>query len=170
MSLLRAINRRLNGLFRRGVVLDVDSRQRQPLLQVRHSATEIDTVSHADAYGFASSPLPGAESFLVSRGGLFSRIWAYLVADRRHRPQNLKKGEVVMYDDLGNQVFFGRDGLVIKAVSDLQITAQGCTINGDLTVNGAVASTGDVTAGSISLQSHVHPGVQSGGSATGAPQ
>ena len=38
------------------------------------------------------------------------------------------------------------------------------------TVDGSFSATGDVKAGSISLNSHVHSGVQAGGSNTGGPQ
>ena len=38
------------------------------------------------------------------------------------------------------------------------------------TVDGSFSATGDVKAGEISLNSHVHSGVQSGGSNTGGPQ
>lgn len=37
-------------------------------------------------------------------------------------------------------------------------------------VNGSMTTTGDVTAGGISLQNHVHSGVQGGNSNTGKPQ
>lgn len=44
------------------------------------------------------------------------------------------------------------------------------TINGNVTVNGTVTASGDVTAAGISLDNHIHPGVQSGGSTTGPPE
>lgn len=44
------------------------------------------------------------------------------------------------------------------------------TIDGNVTVNGTVTASGDVTAGGISLENHLHGGVQSGGSMTGPPQ
>lgn len=37
-------------------------------------------------------------------------------------------------------------------------------------IDGGVRTTGDVVAGNISLQDHKHPGVQTGGGATGVPQ
>lgn len=40
----------------------------------------------------------------------------------------------------------------------------------EMQVNCAITASGDVTAGSISLQNHTHPGVQAGSSSTGAPQ
>ena len=72
------------------------------------------------------------------------------------------------------------------SVQGADITEQGATItlNGETTINGALAQNGaggaefsngitaggDVKAGSISLQSHVHGGVQSGGGTTSTPQ
>ncbi|MGJ8524095.1 hypothetical protein R84981_002813 [Carnimonas sp. R-84981] len=56
-------------------------------------------------------------------------------------------------------------------VTSPQTTVNGpATINGDLTINGRVAATGDVTAGAISLETHVHAGVTSGDGETGTPQ
>ena len=40
---------------------------------------------------------------------------------------------------------------------------------GDITVNGKVTATGDVKGQGTSLHTHVHSGVQSGGSNTGGP-
>ena len=53
--------------------------------------------------------------------------------------------------------------LVVKIEADAQIT-------GNLSVGGNVTATGDVKAGSISLKSHIHSGVQTGGGTTGGPQ
>lgn len=44
------------------------------------------------------------------------------------------------------------------------------TMNANMTVNGTITSTGDQTAGGISQMSHVHTGVEAGGSTTGGPQ
>lgn len=50
-------------------------------------------------------------------------------------------------------------------------TVQGnANINGNLHVDGNIHSGGDTVAGSISLQSHRHSGVQNGKSSTGTPQ
>lgn len=46
----------------------------------------------------------------------------------------------------------------------------GVTINGNVTVNGSIKSSGDMVAGSISVQHHTHPGVETGGGSTGQPQ
>lgn len=52
----------------------------------------------------------------------------------------------------------GQGGMAISG-------GQGASVNGNITVQN-----GDVTADSISLKSHVHGGVQGGGSTTGTPQ
>ena len=45
----------------------------------------------------------------------------------------------------------------------------GVTINGNVQVNGAIVATGNVTAGSIDLETHHHTGVQTGTGNTGGP-
>lgn len=64
------------------------------------------------------------------------------------------------------------DGSVtVTAAAGATITApDGLTVNADITVNGKIDATGDVTGSGISLKSHKHGGVQSGGSTTGGPQ
>jgi len=61
------------------------------------------------------------------------------------------------------------DGLQIVAPGDVEITGN-VQITGDVNVTGTVTADTDVVADSISLKSHTHGGVQSGGSNTGAPQ
>ena len=59
--------------------------------------------------------------------------------------------------------------LIVDENGNLTITAQAVTINSDITVNGDITATGDVVGGGISLKTHVHSGVTSGGSNTGTP-
>ena len=49
------------------------------------------------------------------------------------------------------------------------VDAAACVIDCDVTVKGTVSATGDVQAGSISLDTHTHAGVTSGSGRTGAP-
>ncbi|WP_425327990.1 Gp138 family membrane-puncturing spike protein [Pseudomonas nitroreducens] len=51
----------------------------------------------------------------------------------------------------------------------MALTAPLVTINGDVKVNGRVDTTGDVKAGTISLQTHRHTGVQGGSGTSGGP-
>lgn len=57
----------------------------------------------------------------------------------------------------------------VSAQGGITLTAALVTINGDVQVNGKVSTTGDVTAGTISLQQHKHGGVTPGSGNSGAP-
>ena len=46
----------------------------------------------------------------------------------------------------------------------------GSSMSGDFTLNGSMHATNDVTANGISLNSHVHGGIQAGGSDTSGPK
>lgn len=65
------------------------------------------------------------------------------------------------------------DGATFVSVAPggaVAITAPaGLTINADVVVNGKVTTTGDVKAGTISLQTHRHTGVQTGSGTSGGP-
>lgn len=66
---------------------------------------------------------------------------------------------------------------VVVTASDATVTASGqinltaplVQINGNLQVSGSVVATGNVTGQGVSLKTHVHSGVSSGGSNTGQP-
>ncbi|NMZ76621.1 translation initiation factor IF-2 [Pseudomonas nitroreducens] len=65
------------------------------------------------------------------------------------------------------------DGATFVSVAPggaVAITAPaGLTINADVIVNGKVTTTGDVKAGTISLQTHKHTGIQGGTGTSGGP-
>lgn len=83
-----------------------------------------------------------------------------------------KDGAVVSYDRKAHKLSAVLpSGATAELVADGGVTVTGpVTIDGDVTVTGKVAADGDVAAGSISLQQHVHGGVQAGGARTGGPQ
>lgn len=64
------------------------------------------------------------------------------------------------------------DGATKITLQDGQavITAASVVINGNLTVDGTITASGDVTGANISLSTHTHGGVQTGGGSTGTPQ
>ncbi|WP_221775428.1 Gp138 family membrane-puncturing spike protein [Pseudomonas sp. MSSRFD41] len=57
----------------------------------------------------------------------------------------------------------------VSAQGGITLTAPLVTINGDVKVNGKVDTTGDVKAGTISLQLHKHTGVTPGSGTSGGP-
>ena len=86
-------------------------------------------------------------------------------------------GTTVRYDDAGHalEVTLASGGTV-TLTADGGVTINGDTtingnveINGDVQVNGKLTATDDVVGGGISLKTHTHSGVQSGGSMTGPP-
>lgn len=62
------------------------------------------------------------------------------------------------------------DGVRIVSPHPVKIEAQSVEIDCDTTINGDLAVSGDVKAGDISLKTHTHGGVQTGGGSTGTPQ
>ena len=73
-------------------------------------------------------------------------------------------GVAIFKHKSGSTIQFNDDGSV-------NITAAGgTTITSDIKVNGSIETTGDVVAAGISLDSHVHGGVETGGGKTSGPQ
>lgn len=58
----------------------------------------------------------------------------------------------------------------VKTAGKFIVEATECDINCKVNVSGAVVAAGDVTAGNISLENHVHGGVQGGNSKTTTPE
>ena len=155
-------------------------------------------VEHAEPYGFTSNPHPGAEGVVLNVAGQRASCVALNLGNRRYRLRGLKTGEVALYTDEGDKIVFER-GRKIHVTTEtflvdcktfqgstetLQLTASagtsiktpsfslGGTGSGACvsTFTGSLKTTGDVVAGTVSLQSHVHTGVQSGNGSTGQPQ
>lgn len=70
-------------------------------------------------------------------------------------------GAVILIDNGKAQITVG--------AKTLEISGGKMTFNGDVEITGKVTTTGDVIAGSISLQTHKHGGVMSGPALTGVP-
>ena len=70
-------------------------------------------------------------------------------------------------------VMYGPDAVVIRDINNtvsITVSASGVSIIGNVTVQGTITASGDIVGGGISLDNHVHGGVQSGGSTTSKPQ
>lgn len=169
-----------------------------------------DELEHLEPYGFSSEPHcdKQTDAMVAFLGNQRGHGIVLSVTDRRYRITQMKTGEVCIYDDKKRHVYLKQDGIEIdgadspitvkttnsvKAVvgRDLIATVSGnttltcpqVTIQGNLTVTGAIIgqggltisggsgasidgslkTTGDVVAGSISLEKHTHKG-DSGGS------
>lgn len=97
-------------------------------------------------------------------------------------PVAVAPGEYLYKHSSGSSIYFKSDGTVtitdkggsaiaFDGAGNITVTTSGgkVTINSDVTINGALTSTGNVTAGSIDLKNHIHTGVQTGPGVTGAP-
>jgi phage baseplate assembly protein V len=170
---LRSLQGTIRNALARAVVSLVDDGRKLQEVQVDLLEGETrDEVERFQNYGFTSNPPAGAEAIVVFLNGARDQGIAICVDDRRYRLRNLQPGEVAIYTDEGDKIVFKRGGTIeVTASTKLSIVAPDVEISGDLTVKGDIeVPSGDVTAGSISLKTHVHSGVQTGGGVTGAPQ
>lgn len=79
------------------------------LLQLTLLANEVrDKVERIQEYGFTSRPLAGAEGVCVFPGGDRSHGVVIATDDRRYRKNNLDEGDVALYSDLGDYLWFKR--------------------------------------------------------------
>jgi phage baseplate assembly protein V len=78
-------------------------------------------------------------------------------------------GEWAIY--VGNAHIKAKNGELKLTVDGVHmtITHSGVAIHGDVTVQGKITATGLIKGGDVTLQTHVHSGVQSGGGNTGGP-
>jgi phage baseplate assembly protein V len=194
---MRNVFAQIQDMIARGFVRLSYATKKMRELQCEFLAGEVrDQLEHVEPYGFTSEPLADGkpEAFALFFDGNRSNGIVFCVADRRYRITNMKAGEVAIYDDQGQQVYFMRDQLLIstpkKLVAEVggtttlnssgavDITAPQTNIHGPLTVdglitgkggmeisggsgakvNGSLTTTGDVTAGGVSLEHHKHNG------------
>jgi phage baseplate assembly protein V len=114
-------------------------------------------------YGVATRPKPGADAIVTFIGG--NRSLGIIIAtnDRRYQFE-LEEGEVALHTDEGDSVHLKR-GRVVKITAGTALEIDTPLI----TTTGRIEAVGDVKAGTISLQGHVHGGVQRGGEITDGP-
>ncbi len=137
MSIERLIARSLAPLARRvanatsrGVVSVVNAGLKMQGLQVRLLAGEVkDGLEHAEPYGFTAHPHPGAEAVVLFLAGDRSHGVVLTTPDRRYRIASLAAGEVAVYDDLGQFVKLGRNGITIHTDQTLRLEGRDIQIH-----------------------------------------
>lgn len=153
---LNDIRIRLRLMFTRGrltLVYPPEAGRMQTLQATGLSGETLDGMEHAEAYGLAASPLPGAEPFMGAVLGQRNQLVALVVSDPRTRPVALKEGEVVVWSAHGQTVWLREDGGISINVpgGDLNVVAPEANISvaGDatLTAGGRV----DLTAPEVSV-------------------
>lgn len=137
--------RAYTGVFR-GTFVSADDNKKMQSVTVRgRFGEEITDVEHWQPYGMHSVPLPPkdgkqAEVLIANLGGSADHPVVIATADRRHRPTNARPGETVLYDDQGQQIRIGRDGI--------ELTGGGSNKPFKITVGNAVwqVANGQITA------------------------
>ena len=75
----------------------------------------------------------------------------------------------VLNGEPSQYVRFSDSGIELVSPTKVTITSPSMVLNGAVTLNGAMTATGDVTASGVSLKTHKHGGVATGGGQTGTP-
>lgn len=115
-ELIGPIARRVRSLVARGVVELVNDAAKMQALQLSIREGEVvDDAERFQSYGLTSHPHPGAEVIVLSVGGLADHPVVIAVDDRRYRLAGLAKGEVALYDDLGQKVHLKRDRIEVTS-------------------------------------------------------
>lgn len=158
-------------MLRRAAVVSVNDQGSQQLLNVSgFVGDKPKNLVRIAEFGFASNPPDGGEGLIVCPGGRSDRAMFLGGELAKYRPKNQPVGGVTIYDAFNNAISFVQNNIRIVAAANVTITApSGLTINANVTVNGTIDATGDVKAGTISLEGHVHGGVQTGSGTTATP-
>ncbi|WP_341899333.1 phage baseplate assembly protein V [Ferrovibrio terrae] len=123
--MLMPLSNRISLMVGRAVLKVVNDGGGLQRLQVVVMNDELhDNVERFQNYGLSSVPAGGSQALIVAIGGSRSHLVAVAVDDQDSRPKNLKGGEVMLYDRLGNYVHFKDDGTFeMKAVTAGKIIA-----------------------------------------------
>lgn len=185
----------LRNMIASGQSVAMNDAGKYQVLQVQFSPVEIkDNLPRMTEYGFSSHPPHGHTALVLSFGGNKTNGVVVATHHSESRRKGLLEGEVCISDDQGQEVYFTRNGIIVKdkAGSVVKLNgdgtgeltfAAGLTINANTTVNGTLTATGaiagqgaitatgdisadgDVLAGTVSLGGHVH-GDAHGGNTT----
>lgn len=179
MSGLATLQRRIGLTVSRAIIKLVNDAAKLQGVQVVLLDDEARAeIERFQEYGFTSVPQAECEAIALSVGGSRSHMVVVATDDRRYRLKDLESGEVALYTDEGDYVLLKRGRVVeVKAGTGVRVDAPLATFTGDLHVEGSVTCDNHVSDHAGSMQemrdtynAHTHPGVQSGGSSTPAPE
>jgi phage baseplate assembly protein V len=123
-SAIDPLVKRVRLLVGKGTLHLVDDAPAVQTVQATFLAGETrDAVERSQDYGFTSHPLPGMQPIAVFIGGDRSNGIVLAVADRTYRLRGLARGEVAIYDDLGQRVHLTREGIIIETALDITVKA-----------------------------------------------
>ena len=124
-----------------------------------------DDVERWQQYGLSGHPQGQVQGLLVQANGTRFLIAADAMNDR---PGGLAPGEVIVWSSHGQTIHFKADGKAYYTASE-HIFDGPISVTGSMGSTGDIDTDGDVIASNVSLEHHVHDGVQPGGGVTGEP-
>lgn len=138
----------VRNLIQRGVVDRVDASQKMQTLDISLlNGFKPTKVEHWERYGITYRPHEGAEVLAIALGGNPDHMVVTDVADRRHRPTNLKPGEVMFHDHQGQSILIGEDSITIT-------TGKKVVINADMEITGNITHTGNYNQAGVHVDSN----------------
>ncbi len=117
----------------------------------------------------------------VVLGAIYNDVDTPPVADANMWVKKFNNGTIISHDRTSGAVVVQTSGAVTVTASSVTINAPSITLNGDVTVTGEMSVTGavsvaqtvnaagGVTGAGVSLSTHTHGGVESGGKRTSGP-
>lgn len=178
------MNSSLNNILTRAVLQRFRQDQGKQFLQVTGKAGETRSdVEQLCQYGFRSRPLAGARGVMLAYGGNKQNATVINVDDKRYGQDTLQEGDVMLYNEMtGTRIILRDDDIIATAANQASVTvgsttftigtasivlvAGGKTFTFDST---GLTTDGKVISNGIELDTHLHGGVTTGGSNTGAP-
>ncbi|MDE7547202.1 phage baseplate assembly protein [Acetobacter fabarum] len=171
-------------MTRRAVVHAInDNGAGQTVTLEAHAGYPRSNVPVHQQFGLSSrAPLEGAVTHVMALGGDEADLLALPPANPSLAHMgNLASGETVLYDAVGQAVYLqggkfvrvlAATGMTVEigGVTVLELTSKQATLNVSLQVNGGITASQDIVAGTVSVQDHLHGGVQKGSDTTGQPQ
>lgn len=121
--LIAPLQRRVQLMVGRCILRAVNDDRKVQFVQVTMSEGEVREGERMQSYGFTSVPHPDCEGVAVAVGGNRNHLLVIASDDRRYRLKGLKSGEVALYDDLGQVVKLGRDGIEVESKGSIKVTA-----------------------------------------------
>ncbi|MDP1628864.1 phage baseplate assembly protein V [Parvibaculum sp.] len=123
MSVARTMWNRLALMLARGILTAVDDAKKLQVVSVDLLADESRPLENFQTYGLTANAPDGLEVLAAFLGGDRSHGIVVAVGDRVYRLKGLRKGEVALYDDLGQKVHLTRDGIAVESPTEILATA-----------------------------------------------
>ena len=143
----------LRNLISRAVITAVDSARKCQSVGLKMIAgDQKQHVEHLEPYGFTSAAQNGAEGVALFPAGDRSHGVVVVVADRRYRLKGLKRGEVALYDDLGQSVVLTRSGIVVNGAGKPIIFQNAPKARFEMPVESTADITDNCDSGGLSMQ------------------